>query len=663
MIHLDFETRSAIDLKSHGAHVYVRHPSTMVICASWAIDELEPRLWFDPSFDIEGDDLDELLELARDGREIAAFNAEFERSIWNHAFVRQLRGHGLEVEPLEYEQMHCVAIQAYAMTYGRTMADVAMQCGAGELKDTRGKTLIQRHCKPSGVDLIGDPKWNADFDGLRELGEYCRQDVRTEQAIYKRLEPLSDYERDLYHVDQRINDRGFPVDLEFCRAAISLAEAAQANAGKRLGELTDGKITAPSQRARILERCRALGYTANTLGKDVIAQWLAGEAARTAKPELLELLRLRLDGGKSAHAKFSAAIDRSCEDGRIRGSLLMNGARTLRWTGAGVQPQNMKRGISNPVEQDEIIDVVKTRDLELLELLYSDPLSMLGDVARGLVCAEPGHELIVSDFSAIEARVLAVIAGDEPNLTAFQEGRCIYRQMGAVIAGTSYDEVSKDSEERYLGKQAELAFGYGMGEKTFRERQKLYGREFPLSFCKSVKDKYRTLHAAIVKFWRQIEVDAIRCVAKGQPVKRRWYSFERRPQGLVMIGPSGARQWYIDAKITMIDRWGNGELQPVLQYRGLADYQWIWIETYGGKLTENLVQFASRCIQADAVKAAERAGFNVVIHTHDEIVAHNPTGEKSVEELEAIMGSASSAWALGWPIKAAGGWKGKRYRK
>ncbi len=429
-------------------------------------------------------------------------------------------------------------------------------------------------------------------------------------------------------MDQRINDRGFPVDLEFCRAAIALAEATQAHAGKRLVELTDGKITSPSQRARILERCRALGYTANTLGKDVIEQWLAGEAARTAKPELLELLRLRLDGGKSAHAKFQAAIDRSCEDGRIRGSLLMNGARTLRWTGAGVQPQNMKRGISSPVEH-----------------------------------AEPGHELIVSDFSAIEARVLAVIAGDEPNLTAFQEGRCIYRQMGAVIAGTSYDEVSKDSEERYLGKQAELAFGYGMGEKTFRERQKLYGREFPLSFCKSVKDKYRTLHAAIVKFWKRIEVDAIHCVAKGQPVKRRWYSFERRPQGLVMIGPSGARQWYIDAKITMIDRWGNGELQPVLQYRGLADYQWQWLETYGGKLTENLVQFASRCIQADAVKAAERAGFDVVIHTHDEIVAHNRTGEKSVEELEAIMGSASSAWALGWPIKAAGGWKGKRYRK
>jgi DNA polymerase len=663
MIHLDFETRSAIDLKSHGAHVYARHASTMVICASWAIDERYPKLWFDPSFGIEGDDLDELLELARDGREIAAFNAEFERSIWNHAFVRQLRGHGLEVRPLEYEQMHCVAIQAYAMTYGRTMADVAAQCGAGELKDTRGKTLIQRHCKPSGVDLIGDPKWNDDRDGLRELGEYCRQDVRTEQAIHERLEPLSYYEFDLYHVDQRINDRGFPVDLEFCRAAIALAEATQANAGKRLVELTDGKITSPSQRARILERCRALGYTANTLGKDVIEQWLAGEAARTAKPELLELLRLRLDGGKSAHAKFQAAIDRSCEDGRIRGSLLMNGARTLRWTGAGVQPQNMKRGISNPVEQDEIIDVIKTGDLELLELLYSDPLSLLGDVARGLVCAEPGHELIVSDFSAIEARVLAVIAGDEPNLTAFQEGRCIYRQMGAVIAGTSYDEVAKDSEERYLGKQAELAFGYGMGEKTFRERQKLYGREFPLSFCKSVKDKYRTLHAAIVKFWKRIEADAILCTARGGLVKRRWYSFERRPQGLVMIGPSGARQWYIDAKITMIDRWGNGELQPVLQYRGLADYQWQWLETYGGKLTENLVQFASRCIQADAVKAAERAGFRVVIHTHDEIVAHNPIGEKSVEELEAIMGSASSAWALGWPIKAAGGWKGKRYRK
>ena len=378
---------------------------------------------------------------------------------------------------------------------------------------------------------------------------------------------------------------------------------------------------------------------------------------------MLEILRLRLDGGKSAHAKFQAALDRACDDGRIRGSLLMNGARTLRWTGSGVQPQNMKRGISDPAEQETVIEAAKLRDPRLFGLLYRDPLSVLGDAARGLVRAEPGHELIVSDFSAIEARVLAAIAGDEPNLTAFYEGRSIYRQMGAVIAGKSYDEVGKDSEERYIGKQAELAFGYGMGEKAFKERQKLYGRDFPLSFCRSVKEKYRTLHAAIVKFWRRIESDAVRCVAQGATVKRKWYTFVRHPQGLVMIGPSGARQWYIDARIQMVDRWGNGEPQPVLQYRGLEAYQWTWLETYGGKLTENLVQFVSRCIQADAVKAAERAGFQVVIHTHDEIVAHNPIGEKTVEELETLMGSAASAWALGWPIEAAGGWKGERYRK
>jgi DNA polymerase len=664
MIHLDFETRSEADLKTCGVHVYARHPSTRVICASWAVDDGEPRLWFDPRFGLEGGDIDDLFALAWQGETIAAFNAEFERLIWNHVLLRQLVSYQAgRIRALRIEQTYCVAIAAYAMTYGRTMADVAAQCGAAELKDTRGKTLVQRHCKPSGVDLIGGPKWNDDREGILELGEYCRQDVRTERAILHRLEPLSKYELDLYHVDQRINDRGFPVDLDFCRAAIEIASTTQAGAGERLAELTGGTITAPSQRARILERCRALGYTSNTLGKDAIAQWLAGETAKSAKPELLELLKLRLAGGKSAHAKFEAAIERSCADGRIRGSLLMNGARTLRWTGAGVQPQNMKRGLSDPVEQGHVIEVAKSHGRELLELLYGDPLEVLGDAARGLVCAEPGHELIVSDFSAIEARVLASIAGDEPNLTAFLENRCIYRQMGAVIAGKSYDEIAKDSEERYIGKQAELAFGYGMGEKTFKERQKTYGRDFPLSFCRDVKDKYRSLHKAIVKFWRQIEVDAIRCISRGEPVKRRWYSFEMRPQGLVMIGPSGAQQWYIGARIKMVDRWSNGEMQPSVQYQGLADYQWTTLETYGGKLTENLVQFVSRCIQADAVKAAEKAGFRVVIHTHDEIVAHNTIGAKSVDELERIMGSASSSWALGWPLKASGGWKGERYRK
>jgi DNA polymerase len=661
MIHLDFETRSTVSIKDRGAHVYARHPSTEVVCASWAMGDGEPKLWFDPRFGIGGDDLGMLIEYARMNGVIAAFNAEFERLIWNHVLLRQLGGS--RIRPLRFEQMHCVAISAYAMTYGRTLADTAKQTGAAELKDTRGKLLVQRHCSPNGVDLVGDPTYNEDRDGLRELGEYCRQDVKAERAILAKLEPLSPYELRLYHVDQQINDRGFPVDLELCEAAVELALGLQEKAGERLGEMTGGEITKASQRARILDRCRALGYTAKTLGKDVIAQWLASDAAKGASPELLEILNLRLGGGKSAHSKFQAAIDRACSDRRVRGSLLMNGARTLRWTGAGVQPQNMKRGLSDNKAQAVLVEAVKVRDPELFTLLYSDPLETLGDVARGMVRAEPGCELIVSDFSAIEARVLAAIAGDEPNLTAFQTGRCIYRQMGAVIAGTSYDEVSKDSEERYLGKQAELAFGYGMGEKTFRERQKLYGRDFPLSFCRDVKEKYRTLHKAIVRFWRQIEVDALRCVSRGEPVRRPWYTFEKRPQGLVMIGPSGAQQWYIDARIQMVDKWKNGEPQPVLQYQGLADYQWQWLETYGGKLTENLVQFVSRCVQADAVLAAEAAGFNVVIHTHDEIVAHNKVGEKTVEELEMIMGTASASWAKGWPLKASGGWKGERYRK
>lgn len=662
MIHLDFETRSEVDIKRHGAHVYARHPSTRVLCASWAVGEGEPRLWFAPDLGIEGDDIDELLELAWRGEMVAAFNAEFERLIWNHVLLRQLRN--TKIRALRIEQTYCVAIAAYAMTYGRTMRDVAQQCGAAQLKDTRGRALVQRHCRPyaTGVDIFGQ-LYNDDREGLKELGEYCRQDVRTERAIHAKLEPLSAYELDMYHHDQRINDRGFPVDLDFCRAAVELANTMQSQAGERLALLTQGEITTASQRDRILAYCRDLGYTGKTLGKDELGQWLASDEARTADPKLVKILRLRLSGGRSAHSKFQAALDRACDDGRIRGSLLMNGARTLRWTGSGVQPQNMKRGFSSPAEQAEVIEVAKARDPELLELLYSDPLEALGDAARGLVCAEKGHELVISDFSAIEARVLACIAGDEPNLTAFREGRCIYRQMGAVIAGKTYDEVSKDSEERYLGKQAELAFGYGMGEKTFQARQKAYGRDFPLSFCREVKDKYRTLHKAIVKFWRRIELDAVRCVSYGKPIKRPWYTFELRPQGLVMTGPSGAKQWYADARIQMVDLWGEGEPSPVLQYKGLEAYQWRWLETYGGKLTENLVQFVSRCIQADAVKAAERAGFRVVIHTHDEIVAHNPIGAKSVEELERIMGGASRAWAKGWPIQAAGGWKGERYRK
>ena len=666
MIHLDFETRSAVDIREQGAHVYARHPSTEVLCAAWSIDDGPICLWYPPKFDIDCDPLDGtdgiILAVQRGGT-VAAYNAEFERLIWNHVLARSVdRGRG-KMPLLKYEQMYCVAINAYSMTYGRKMEDTAIQVGAIEQKDSKGKDLINRYSKPWKYDDHGNPIFREDIKGIKELGEYCRQDVRTERAILAELEPLSADELALYHVDQRINDRGFPVDLDLARACVDVAERAQLRAGERLSELTLGVVTAPSQRERILDWAKELGYPKKSLGKDIIAGYLASDEAEHAPAELIEMLEIRRDFGQTGHSKFQAAIDRSWQ-GRVRGSLLMNGARTLRWTGAGVQPQNMKRGLDKPEKQRQVIETITTRDLGLIEMVHGDIIGVLGDVARGVVRAEPGYELHVADYSQIEARVLAVIADDQPNLEAFHEKRCIYRQMGSVIFGKPYDEILKGSEERHVGKQAELAFGYGMGEKTFQGRQKLYGQDFPLSFCKEVKDKYRSLHSAIVRFWRRIELDALKCITSHKRVERKWYAFDMRPKGMVMIGPSGAQQWYIDPKIQMVDRWGNGELQPVITYMGLAGYQWQRLETYGGKLTENLVQFVSRCIQADAVKAAEAAGFDVILHTHDEIVAHNRKGEKTFVELESIMETAStSTWAHGWPIEASGGWTGERYRK
>lgn len=659
VIHLDFETRSTVNLRDRGAHVYARHPSTEVVCAAWSFGDGEPLLWFPPWTGIKCDPIDGLVDAIRRREMIAAYNAEFERLILTHVLMRQIDG----LPPIRYDQFYCVAINAYAMTFGRSLDDVSKQLGIAEKKDPRGLELIRRYSVPKEFTVGGAPLYHEDRDGLIEFGEYCKQDVRTERAILAELEPLSDKELALYHVDQAINDRGFPVDLELCHAAIDVANAAQERAAERLVDLSLGTIDAATQRQRIFELAQSMGYTRKKIDSKNIEAFFRSDAAAVAPPELIELLEIRQAYGATAHKKFETAIARSCDDGRVRGSLLMNGARTLRWTGAGVQPQNMKRGLNDPEEQSQVIDAIKTRDVELIELCCGPLIETLGSAARGMVRAEPGRELIVSDYSQIEARVLAVIADDEPNLTAFREGRCIYKQMGSVISGKPYDAIDKDSDERFIGKQAELAFGYGMGEKTFQERLKADGRELPLSVCKDVKVKYRALHKAIVAFWKRIELDALKCVNTKQRVVRKWYRFDTHSRGLCLTGPSGARMWYIDPQIRIMDRFGNGDPRPVLTYMGLSGYVWTRLETYDGKLTENLVQFVSRCVQADAVVAAERAGFDVVIHTHDEIVAHNRIGEMSISQLEMIMRSASKHWAKGWPIDAAGGWKGERYRK
>lgn len=682
VLHIDFESRSTLDLKAYGLHNYSVHPTTDVWCMAWAIDDGPVQLWT-PA--IGNKDLHEFIVYVDRGGIVKAHNAAFELAIWNEIMVPR---YGWPV--LKPGQMRCTMAMAYAMGLPGALDNAAAALGLDHQKDQAGHRLMLQMARPRafidhGPSMEKCPQWWDEPEKLERLYAYCKQDVEVERELDKRLMPLSPAEQEMWVLDYYINQRGLAVDLPAIDAAIKVVESEAERLNGSMRRATDNFVGFTTETARLTEWVRLQGVDVPGVAKadvlDALADQHLPDAVRAA-------LLIRQEAGKSSTAKLKKMRALVSSDGRVRNTKQYHAAHTGRWGGRGIQPDNMPRPreFMTPENIDDAI--AHFHDKKYVDCFYGPVLSAVSDCLRGVIVAAPGHDLIAADFANIEGRGLAWLAGEEWKLQAFRDydailgrdakgepirkGPDLYLVSAAVAYGVDVSTLTKKSPERKAGKTSELAFGFqgGVGAWRNMEKNEPDMPRFPDEKVDGFKNKWREKHPATVRYWYALEEAAINAVRDAGQVysagaKGREVHFKKDGSFLWCLLPSGRVLCYPYPQLEpAMTPWG--QIKDKLTYMGVDSLskKWVRQDTYGGSLSENVTQAVCRDILAEAIKRLTAAGFNVVMHVHDEAIVEVPETlrcEDTVSRVEEIM-QEPPTWAAGLPIVAEG-WRGSRYRK
>jgi DNA polymerase bacteriophage-type len=688
---LDTETYSECDLKAHGTHRYAAHPSTEITVAQWAVDDGEPNVMdctVSPRYCADTS----LREMLQDPSvTIVAHNSAFDRTLLRHCW-------GIDV-PVERWQDTMIKAMSHGLPGGLDKIGQIVGLDADQAKDKRGRELIQLFCKPrpKGHTLRRATR-ETHPEQWAEFLEYSRQDIVAMRAIDRRL-PNWNYrtghaELALWHLDQRINDRGVAVDLGLASSAIDAVAIEQARLKREVQEATNGLVHSASKRDQLIAFiCAEYGVDLPDMKADTLRR-------RIEDPDLPEgvrlLLSLRLEATKTSTAKYKALTKATSEDGRLRNTLQFAGAqRTARWAGRIFQPQNMPRPDMKQHEIDEGIEALKAG---CADLFFSNTMRLTANTVRGCIVAPHGKKLTIADLSNIEGRGLAYLAGERWKLKAFADfdngtGEDLYK----VAYGRSFNIDPKDAvgQKRQIGKVMELGLGYEGGVAAFLTFAAVYNMDLeelakavlatvsPDAFanakgmyewakkkkrtlglpediyiaCEILKRAWRDAHPNTCALWAAAG-DSVRAAIRspgetfaiGQHLKAR-----RDGAWLRIRLPSGRYLCYINPDVD-----DDGQIT----YFGVNQYtrQWGRIKTYGGKLIENCTQAFARDILAYNMPAIEAKGYEIVLSVHDELLSETPdTDDFNADELGAMMATAPS-WAHGIPLAAAG-FETYRYRK
>jgi DNA polymerase len=652
VLHRDYETRSQAIIKTVGPYKYATDPSTTVLCAAFAIDDGPVQLW------MPGDPVPaEFVEAATNpARVVSAHGAHFEDAIERHVLHPRL---GWPVFPIEKQR--CTQAMALAVGLPARLSTAANALELSNRKDAAGERLMHQISKPRRPHKDEQPDriyWFEDQERLDRLYDYCQQDVEVERELYSRLPPLSASEQTLWELSSRINQRGFYIDRAFAQAARVIAEAAAPEIDTEISELTNGAVTGINQIVRLQTWLQEHGCILKSLDRKAINKLLLTELPSKVQ----RVLELRLGGAQAAAKKINALVARVDDDGRIRGAFRYHGAGTGRWAGEGVQPQNFKRPVVDDL--NAAVAAVATGDYQHVRSLYPRPLSVIGDCSRAMICAAPGHVLIGADFSSIESRVLAWIAGEQWKLDAYSRYDAThdprdepYCETACQIFRVPSGSYTKDSRERDVGKTCDLAFGYMGGINAWR---KFEPDRFTDEEVKRFKAEWRATHPAIKRFWYNIDRTALTAVReRGRVIRCGPVLFKSTGAFLLLKLPSGRKLPYPQPRAV-----GDEQRQHVV-FTDNAAGQFCDCRNgqgaYGGLWTENVVSGIARDLLADAMLRIEAAGYPIVLHVHDEVVAEVLEGFGSIDEFTHLM-TRKPAWAVDLPI-AAKAWTGKRYTK
>lgn len=662
MIHLsiDLETYSDVNLKKAGLYRYVQSPAFEILLFAYSFDGA-PTQVIDMA---QGEKIPpEVIHALTDPQCLKhAYNAAFE---W-YCLSKYM---GAQLPPSQWRDTMLHGLYA-GYTAGLDATGRALGIPEDKQKLATGKALIRYFCVPCKATKANGGRTrnypHHDPEKWELFKTYNGQDVVAEMEIERRLSvfPVPDFVQKQWETDLLINARGVAVDMDFCEGALELGETIRT-------QLTDEAVqlsglqnpNSVKQLARWLSA--ETGDDITTLRKETIKELLGRDNA----DHVQRMLEIRQELGKTSTKKYDAIEAAVCDDGRVRGLLQFYGAnRTGRWAGRLVQVQNLPRTYTEPLEFAR--ELVKGRKLDALRTVYGSPNDTLSQLIRTAFVAAPGNVLIDADFSAIEARVISWLADEEWRLEVFRTHGKIYEASASQMFGVPLERIKKGNPEyslRQRGKVAELALGYQGGVPAMRQMDtgKLLA-DLPDEEIKDIVDKWRNTNPKIRNLWYSFNDAAIRVIQNGGSLRVRCCTFARecdciRGTTCMTISlPSGRKLYYVEPSVGE-NRWGG----PSITYMGVNDKnKWGRIETYGGKLVENVVQAIARDCLAQAIEHLEAAGLPVVFHIHDEVVidtAAFDTNDAMLDKVVKIM-STPIPWAEGLPL-GADGWVGAFFKK
>lgn len=703
---------------------YAEHPTTEVLSLAYDLKDGHGRRRWKPG-DPEPADL---FDHVRCGGILEAWNAAFERFIWERVCVLRMGW-----PPVPPRQWRCAMAKSRAHALPGSLDKAAEVLGAPV--KTSGKRLINLFSVPRNptkkdARLRIRPE-DAPIEAA-EFYQYNEGDIIAEAALSARIPDLQPEEQEWWHVDQAINNRGVQIDMESVRAASIIVREALQRGNAELADITGGVVRSASEIQRLTGWLAGVGVPMASLDEESVSEALKRDdepCGAYMPPSARRALEIRSAIGSASVKKLFAINNKVCEDGRLRGLYLFHGARTGRVTGAGVQPTNLPSGAAdvnlcprcdqhfglsktacpwcwgigpfirkawNPRAVEDALFVISNASLDILEQYFDGALQTIAGCLRGLFIAAPGYDLVSSDFMAIEAVVLAELAGEEWRREVFRTHGMIYEMSAAKAFGVPFEDILRYRQEhgshhpiRKKGKILELALGYGgwtgalkaFGADEFMTEEEMV----------SAASAWRQASPNVVKLWgwqtkpgrsrrdyhlhftsqdihelSGVEGCAISAVQNpGTSYGTASVTYVTRGDALYCVLPSGRPLTYHRPRLRPSER-RMGEL--TLSFEGwnsnpkYGPVGWVRLDTYGPKLVENIDQAIARDIQRHALLAQERAGYPIVMHTYDENVAEVPEGWGSIADFERIM-SDMPWWARNCPVRAAGGWRGKRYRK
>lgn len=644
-LHLDLETYSSVDLAKSGLYKYVDSSDFEILLLAYAWDDDPVQV-----LDLTGGHPAEL-----DSVIAAIENPDITKVAHNCAFERTcLRKYlGCSLFANEWQDTMILAAMN-GLPLSLDAAGAALQLQDQKIKE--GTSLISYFCKPCkptfsnggrtrNLPCHAPEKWE-------RFKTYCARDVEVEREIYRRLSVVAayipDWERRVFELDSRINDRGVLVDLDFVEAAVAVDRAFSDQHFAEMQRLTG--LDNPGSVTQLKQWLESVGVACDSLNKQTVTDLIE----QTTDPTIRRVLELRQQLGKTSIKKYETMQAAACRDGRVRGIMQYYGAgRTGRWAGRIVQPQNLPQ---NHLEQIDIVrGIVRDRDLDTLETLYDNVPDTLSQLIRTALIAKPGHTFLVADYSAIEARVIAYLAGEQWRMDVFANGGDIYCSSASAMFHVPVEKHGINGHLRQKGKIAELACGYGGGVGALKafgaDKMGLTDDEM-----QSIVAQWRAASPSIPRFWKETEKavkHALRTPGRAFTVQPCGVKYIRDRMALRCILPSGRQLAYWAAHLD-----ADGSIRFMGQNQ--TTRKWEPMETWGGKLVENIVQAFARDCLAVAMLRLDAAGFNIVFHVHDEVIVEAPEGSRW-EDVADIMGQPID-WAPGLLLRGDG-YETKFYRK